>query len=105
MLKYIETRSADDDFSNEINKEVLHLKDDEEFRSIYLAMNIHDADKINEGREIGRKEGRAEGIELGTLKVAARIVEKGHSLEEAAELSGIKIEVLKEYLKDKKKDK
>ena len=48
-----------------------------------------------EGKEEGRMEGRMEGKEEGRLEVARRLVEKGMSIEEAAEIAGIDEQLLR----------
>ena len=48
-----------------------------------------------EGKEEGREEGREEGKEEGKIEVARRLIEKGMSVEEAAEVAGVSEEVLR----------
>lgn len=48
-----------------------------------------------EGKEEGREEGREEGKGEGKIEVARRLIEKGMSVEEAAEVAGVSEEVLR----------
>ena len=52
-----------------------------------------------EGREESREEGkgecRREGLENGKMEVARRLLAKGLVVEEAAEISGVSVEVLR----------
>ena len=54
---------------------------------------------LTEGREAGLtegiKKGMEQGIEHGKLEVAKRLLAKGMSIEEAAEIAGITVEMLK----------
>ena len=50
------------------------------------------------GRIEGREEGREEGLLEGELKVALRLVAKGMSVHEAAEVAGVEIELLRSRL-------
>ena len=49
---------------------------------------------MERGRVQGREEGREEGREAGKLEVARRLIEKGMTVEEAAELAGVGVEKL-----------
>jgi predicted transposase/invertase (TIGR01784 family) len=48
-----------------------------------------------EGREEGKVEGREEGREEGKVEVARRLLAKGMTVEEAAEVAGVSVEVLR----------
>jgi predicted transposase/invertase (TIGR01784 family) len=48
-----------------------------------------------EGREEGKEEGREEGREEGKVEVARRLFAKGMTVEEAAEVAGVSVEVLR----------
>ena len=47
------------------------------------------------GRLEGREEGMQAGIRVGTLAVARRLIEKGMNPEEAAEVAGIDVALLR----------
>ncbi len=72
------------------------LKRNELFRDEYRAMNLHDYDKLSQGRAQGRKEGialgRQEGIAQG-LQTAVRIlIEMGLSQDQIAKKTGLSLE-------------
>ncbi len=48
-----------------------------------------------EGREEGREEGRTEGKQEGKLEIACRLIAKGMSPEEAAEITGMSVDLLR----------
>ena len=48
-----------------------------------------------EGREEGMQVGMQAGIRVGTLAVARRLIEKGMNPEEAAEVAGIDVALLR----------
>ena len=48
-----------------------------------------------EGRQEGKEEGLLEGLEKGKIEVARRLLARGMVVEEAAEISGISVEVLR----------
>ena len=67
LLKFISTNEpGKDDFSNRLSSIVEKLKENEEFRSDYAAMNLHDRDI----QRAARREGIAEGIEQGARETA-----------------------------------
>ena len=47
------------------------------------------------GRLEGREEGKEEGREEGKLVVARRLIARGMTVEEAAEIAGVNVEVLR----------
>ena len=49
-----------------------------------------------EGREEGREEGKVEGREEGKIEVARRLIAKGMTVEEAAEVAGVSVEILRD---------
>lgn len=101
------------------------LKRNELFRDEYRAMNLHDYDKLSQGRAQGRKEGialgRQEGITLGRqegiaqglqkgmaqgrqegiLMTARGLIEIGLSLEQITKVTGLSLEQVT-ALKEKK---
>ena len=54
----------------------------------------YQASLIESNYGLGRIEGREEGFLEGELKVALRLVAKGMSVEEAAEVTGVDVELL-----------
>ena len=77
------------------------LKRNELFRDEYRAMNLHDYDKLSQGRAQGRKEGIALGRQEGILMTARGLIEIGLSLEQITKVTGLSLEQVT-ALKDKK---
>ena len=55
----------------------------------------HQASLIESNYGLGRLEGREEGREEGKVEVARRLLAKGMTVEEAAEVAGVSVEVLR----------
>ena len=97
FLQYISTNIPEDDFTSEIFDKVEANKRDEKFRSEYMRCNIHDFDKLEEGKELGRTEAKLEAarnflMENAPEDMIARCT--GLSLEKVRELAKeLKIEV------------
>jgi len=49
-----------------------------------------------EGKVEGREEGKVEGREEGKIEVARRLIAKGMTVEEAAEVAGVSVEILRD---------
>lgn len=63
FLSYVYTgKTGEDDFSNYLSAKIEKIKQDDEFRSLYLSMNLHDRDI--------REEAKEEGILLGAQQKA-----------------------------------
>ena len=56
--------------------------------------NHEKEEKGRKGREEGKEVGMQAGVQAGKLEVARRLLEKGMSQEEAAEVAGIGVELL-----------
>ncbi len=78
FLKFVHTNEpGKDDFSNRLSSIVEKLKENEKFRSDYLAMNLHDRDIIR----ATRKEALAEGALQKAIEAAKNLWTNGVSLE------------------------
>ncbi|CAM4214970.1 MULTISPECIES: hypothetical protein [Treponema] len=68
-------------------------------------MNLHDYDKLSQGRAQGRKEGialgMAQGRQEGILMTARGLIEIGLSLEQITKVTGLSLEQVT-ALKEKK---
>lgn len=64
-------------------------------------MNLHDYDKLSQGRAQGRKEGIAQGRQEGILMTARGLIEIGLSLEQITKVTGLSLEQVT-ALKEKK---
>ena len=97
-MKYVGSGNSagSDALVERIAHTVEKLKRNELFRDEYRAMNLHDYDKLSQGRAQGRKEGialgRQEGIAQG-LQTAVRIlIEMGLSQDQIAKKTGLSLE-------------
>ena len=71
LLHFISTNEpGKDDFSNRLSSLVEKIKENEEFRSDYAAMNLHDRDIQRAARREGIAEGISVGITQGSLQKA-----------------------------------
>ncbi|MBP5442855.1 MAG: hypothetical protein J6Y60_06420, partial [Treponema sp.] len=101
-LHFVYTNECgEDDFSNRLSAIVEKLKENEKFRSDYLAMNLHDRDLIRRTRKEALEEGVSQGIQQKALEAALILVRKFNvNPENAAVEMGITLEsVLKELSK------
>ena len=96
FLKYIKTQEATDDFTIKLNSFVEKAKQNQELRSYYLSMNIHDSDirrvALAEGKQIGLQE----GAEQNKIETAKRFIQKNIPLETIAECTGLPLEKVQE---------
>ena len=92
FLHFIRTNEpGEDDFSNRISRLVELTKDNEQFRSDYAAMNLHDRDIMR----AAKKEGREEGAQQKAIEAALVLIQKYHATpEEAAEQMGAPLDKL-----------
>ena len=103
FLKYIDSKSATDDFTDKINRIVETAKINEKFRSTYLAMNIRESDirlmAFNEGRNAGIADGIAQGISQGAEQKAIETAKQGLlmnlSFKQISELTGLSLDTVK----------
>ena len=81
FLQYVRTNVPEDDFTAGIFENVEKAKENEQFRSEYMRCNIHDFDKLEEGKEIGRTEAKLANARnmmlknIGTIEQIAEITE------------------------------
>ena len=104
FLKYIKTQEATDDFTIKLNSFVEKAKQNQELRSYYLSMNIHDSDirrvALAEGKQIGLQEGLEQGLSQGAerkaIETAKNMIHKNIPLETIAECTSLSLEMVKE---------
>ena len=98
FLKYIDSKSATDDFTDKINRIVETAKINEKFRSTYLAMNIRESDirlmAFNEGRNAGIADGLAQGAEQAKIETAKNLLAMNLSLDSIAKATGLSLETV-----------
>ena len=105
FLQYISTNIPEDDFTAGIFENVEKAKENEQFRSEYMRCNIHDFDKLEEGKEIGIAIGEARGEERGRSEAkleAARnmLLKNVGTIEQIAEITGLSLETVKQLAQE-----
>jgi predicted transposase YdaD len=92
IVEYCIRNGIMSDFLSEHGGEVVSM--------LYTEWNLDDAVEVGreEGIEIGVAKGREEGIEIGAKKMlsALRALNEGKSIAEAAQITGLSPEVIKE---------
>ena len=100
LLRYIETGEVTDAFTEELETEVMEIKQNEQWRTEYMKELALRMDAIREGRQEGRREGRQEGKNIILLQNVENAMKNlGINEEEACAILGITAE---EYQKAKK---
>ena len=105
FLQYVRTNVPEDDFTAGIFENVEKAKENEQFRSEYMRCNIHDFDKLEEGKEIGIAIGEARGEERGRSEAkleAARnmLLKNVGTIEQIAEITGLSLETVKQLAQE-----
>ena len=78
FLSYVfNGQAGEDDFTNRLEAIVAKLKDDNEFRSDYAAMNLHDWDLKTRAEEAGRTKGIEEGRNIEKIEAAKNMLRMG----------------------------
>ncbi|MBO5117528.1 MAG: Rpn family recombination-promoting nuclease/putative transposase, partial [Treponema sp.] len=100
FLKYIKTQEATDDFTIKLNSFVEKAKQNQELRSYYLSMNIHDSDirrvALAEGKQIGLQEGLTQGAEQKAIETAKKFLKEGLPAEQIARCTDLPLEKVQE---------
>ena len=96
FLKYIKTQEATDDFTIKLNSFVEKAKQNQELRSYYLSMNIHDSDIRRVALAEGKQIGLLEGAEQTAIETAKNLIHKNIPLETIAECTSLSLEKVKE---------
>ncbi|MBR4789452.1 MAG: hypothetical protein IK024_01020, partial [Treponema sp.] len=96
-------QAGEDDFTNRLEAIVAKLKDNDEFRSDYAAMNLHDYDLTTRAEEVGREKGALEKA----IEAAKNLLRMGllshEQIAQAEELPLEKIQELAEEVAAEKK--
>lgn len=103
FLSYVYTgKTGEDDFANYLSAMVEKIKQDDEFRSLYLSMNLHDRDIRKDAKE----EGMQQGAQQQAIQTAINMFKKKiYPVEEIADLTGLPLEKvleLQQQLTEKK---
>ncbi len=72
-----------------------------EKEAVMMGLSLKDTSFARYYLEEGKKEGKKEGLKEGKTEIAFRLLEKGHSIEDVAEITGFSIQEIK-GLKEKK---
>ena len=93
LLRFVQTNeSGEDGLTNRLAALVKKMKENEELRQEYMAMNLHDYDMIRKGRKEG-------ALEKAVENALVAIKEFGASPELAAEKMGAPLDKVLEALK------
>ena len=88
------------DFSSRLSAIVEKIKENEKFRSDYLAMNLHDRDLIRRTRKEAIEEGKTQGIQEKTIEDARNLYANGVSIGLIAKSLKMTEEEVRELTKD-----
>ena len=103
FLKYIDNESTGDDLTDVISKIVAGIKQTENNKEEYLAMNLHDYDVYrrgkDEGVQLGIAEGEISGAQKKALENAENFLKEGDSPEKIARCIGLPLETVLELQK------
>ena len=94
FLQYVSTNIPEDDFTSEIFDKVEANKRNEKFRSDYMRCNIHDFDKMEEGKEIGRNE--------ANIKAAKNMLSEGVDADKIAQWLDLPLETVHQFAEELK---
>ena len=87
---------AGNDFNKLLSDTVERLKDNDEFRSDYAAMNLHDRDI----KKAAKEEGRVEGQQQKAIEIATKMLKKKKATSEISEMTGLPLEKVLELQKE-----
>ena len=100
FLQFVMTNKPNEnELSQELSETVEKLKDDDEFRKDYAAMNLHDRDIKKAAKEEGLAEGRIEGAQQKAIEAAMNALSMNLSAEQASKISGLPLEKVLELQK------
>ena len=101
FLRYVSTNTPDENnFSKTLSETVERLKENEEFRMDYAAMNLHDRDIMKIAREEGMAQGIAEGAQQKAVEATINLLKmKLLSPEQISQAQGLPLEKVLELQK------
>ena len=91
FLKFVNDKSADDDLTDVISKVVSSIKQLENNKEEYLAVNLHDFDIYRRGKD--------EGTLNKAIETAENFLKEGDSPEKVAKCTGLSLEKVLEIQK------
>ena len=99
---YVRGRPAQTDFTKELDATISRMKQEKEERNMYLTyttrMMEFRRDGLEEGISIGLTQGREEGAYQNKLETAHKLLARGYSPEDIADLSGLTFSQVQELL-------
>ena len=110
LLDYFKTGKSTDNYTQKLSKRVRILREDAEWRQVYMTWEMklderYDAgreDGLREGRESGLREGRENGLREGRKAELARLIQrklqKGKSISQIADECEESEDVIREMI-------
>ncbi len=108
FLRFVYTNNpGEDDFSNLLKDRVMRLKEDEQFKEVYAAMNLREMDirreerqaALAEGMQIGLSKGLKQGMKQGEheakINAAKAMLADGVDINLIVKYTGLSVEKLK----------
>ncbi len=93
FLSYVYTgNSGEDDFANYLSAMVEKIKQDDNFRSLYLSMNLHDFDIREEAKEEGIQQGIQQGAQQQAIEDAIAFLKEKVPPEKVAKCVKLPVE-------------
>lgn len=93
FLRFVDKNSASDDFTDEISALVEEIKLQEEFKTRYMAVNLHERDIRVEAKREGITEGIAQGAHDKAIEAASNLLKMGlGTIEQIAQAQGLSVE-------------
>ena len=100
FLKYVQSDSAESDFTRRISDMVEAQKKLEATKKVYFSWSLHDHDVRKHGREegirIGEKRGKKEGMNENKIANARNMLEDNLPIEKISQYTGLPMEKIEE---------
>ena len=97
---YVRERTTQTTFTKELDNSISKLKQEKEERSMYLTYTSRMMEYRRDGYEEGLYTGREEGAYQKALETARKLIVRGNSTEDVADLTGLSLLQIKELMAD-----
>ena len=97
---YVRERTTQTTFTKELDSSISKLKQEKEERSMYLTYTSRMMECRRDGYEEGLHTGREEGAYQKVLETARKLIVRGNSTEDVADLTGLSLLQIKELMAD-----
>ena len=97
---YVRERTTQTTFTRELDKTISRMKQEQEERSMYLTYTSRMMECRRDGYEEGLFTGREEGAYQTKLETARKLIVRGNSTEDVADLTGLSLLQIKELMAD-----